>query len=183
MVLKEGLERRRPSVHGCSVPVHTQSTPEIGVEWTPQENTGYHYIFFKMPNCYMAILKWEFGIGLRDKQMLNFDWETKGCMRAGGATYDRGLDKHQSWSWLGQGKEGKAATGGYSRAGVEDSHLNAACLSYWQEQWRMRWRCHANVRLEYILMGWMIEYAVLVNLVDVVVTIQWPSSSLGFSQV
>ena len=30
-----------------------------------------------MPNYHMAILKQEFGIGLRDKQKLNFDWETE----------------------------------------------------------------------------------------------------------
>ena len=34
------------------------------------------------------------------------------------------------------GKEGKAATAGYSWAGVEDSHLNAACLSCWRIWWK-----------------------------------------------
>ena len=130
-----GLERRvlkgkRLCMCGCNGPVCTQSTPEIGVKWTPQENTCYHYHFL-IPNCHTAILKWEFGIVLRDKQKLNFEWEAKRYMRAGGATYDQWLDKHQSWSWLGQGMEGKAAMGGYSRAGVNDSHLNATCLSYW----------------------------------------------------
>ena len=32
MVFKEGLERNRPNVHDWNVPVHTQSTPEIGVK-------------------------------------------------------------------------------------------------------------------------------------------------------
>ena len=77
----------------------------------------------------MAILKWEFGIRPRDKQKLNFDWEPKKCMGMGGSTYDQWLDRHQSWSWFGQGKAGKAAMGGYSRAEVEDSCLNAACVS------------------------------------------------------
>ena len=31
----------------------------------------------------MAILKEEFGIGPRDKQRLNFEWETKKCMGMG----------------------------------------------------------------------------------------------------
>ena len=65
----------------------------------------------------MAILKWEFGIGLRGKKMLNLDGETKTC-GDGGATYDQWLDRHQSWSRLGQGMEGKAAMGGYNRAEV-----------------------------------------------------------------
>ena len=65
----------------------------------------------------MAILKWEFGIELRGKQKLNLDGETKTC-GGGGATYDQWLDRHQSWSWLGQGMEGKAAMGGCDRAVV-----------------------------------------------------------------
>ena len=35
-----------------------------------------------------------------------------------GATYDQWLDRHQLWPQLGQGMEGKAAMGGYNRAGV-----------------------------------------------------------------
>ena len=46
----------------------------------------------------MAILKQEFGIGLRDKQKLNFDWVTERYMGTGGATYDWQLDRHQLWS-------------------------------------------------------------------------------------
>ena len=38
------------------------------------------------------------------------------------------------WSQLGQGKVGKAATDGYSRVGVEDSHLNAMPVSATDEQ-------------------------------------------------
>ena len=41
----------------------------------------------------MAILKWEFGIGLRSKQKLNLDGETEMCGH-GGATYDQWLDRH-----------------------------------------------------------------------------------------
>ena len=37
----------------------------------------------------MAILKWEFGIGLRDKQKLNFEWETEKMCGDGGSTYDQ----------------------------------------------------------------------------------------------
>ena len=65
----------------------------------------------------MAILKWEFGIGLGGKQKLNFYGETEMC-GGGDATYDQWSDRHQSWSWLGLGTEGKAATGGCDRAVV-----------------------------------------------------------------
>ena len=51
-------------------------------------------------------------------QKRNLDGETKMCVGMGGATYDQWLDRHQPWSRLGQGMEGKAAMGGYSRAGV-----------------------------------------------------------------
>ena len=41
-----------------------------------------------MSNCHMAILKQEFGIGLRDKQKINLDGETEMC-GGGGAIYDQ----------------------------------------------------------------------------------------------
>ena len=65
----------------------------------------------------MAILKWEFGIGLRGKQKLNLDGETEMC-GDGGATYDQWLDRHQPWSQLGHGMEGETATGGCNGAEV-----------------------------------------------------------------
>ena len=71
--------------------------------------TFFFFFFFWMPNCHTAILKWEFGIGPRDKQKLNFDEGTERCGDGG---------RHQPWSQLGQGMEGKAATVGYDRAGV-----------------------------------------------------------------
>ena len=48
-----GLERTRPGVRGHNVPVHTPSTPEIGVKWTPQEDTC--YLFFSFFKCQIAI--------------------------------------------------------------------------------------------------------------------------------
>ena len=82
----------------------------------------------KLPYGYF---KTKFGIGPRDKQKLNFEWETEIYMGPEGATYDQWLDRHQSWSWLGQGIEGEAAMGGYSRAGVCASHLSATYFCYW----------------------------------------------------
>ena len=57
---KKGLERNRLSVHDWNVPVHTQGTPEIGVKWTPQENTCHHYFFLnaKLPYSYFKMRIW-----------------------------------------------------------------------------------------------------------------------------
>ena len=76
----------------------------------------------------MAILKWEFGIGPRGKQKLNFEWETEIYMGTGGATCDQWLDRHQSWSQLGQGMEGDAAMGGCKEPWYENPIFNTACL-------------------------------------------------------
>ena len=91
---------------------------------------------FKMPNCHTAILKWEFGIGPRDKQKLNFEWETKVSAWGQGA-----LPLTSDWintshgHGLGQGKVGKVATGGYGRAEVEDSHLRCHLSQLWMNGW------------------------------------------------
>ena len=113
-----------------------------------------------MPNCHTAILKWEFGIGPRDKQKLNLEWKTKRYVGTRGTTYDQWLDKHQSWSWLGQGKEGKAAMGGYTEPWYENPILNATCFSYGKMKDEMMvlcqcWTC-AHDTDEMVNQGWQI---------------------------
>ena len=135
---------------------YAHSTPEIVVKWTPQENTCYHY-FFLMPNCHMAFLKWEFGIGLRDKQKLNFEWETERYMGTRGATYDQWLNKHQSWSWLGQGMEGKAVTAG-QRCVIPILMLSVARTND-------EWSDDAMPMLDLCSYWWDGELTVVVNLV------------------
>ena len=55
-------------------------------------STGEHLLpftfYFFNSKLHMAILKQEFGIGLRGKQKLNLDGETEMC-GGGGATYDQ----------------------------------------------------------------------------------------------
>ena len=88
MVLKEGLEKKRPSVHGCNVPVHTQSTPER----CEVNSTGEHLLplpfFFlpKLPYGYFKMRIWHRDTG---QTKLNFDWETETCVGMGGATYNQ----------------------------------------------------------------------------------------------
>ena len=73
----------------------------------------------------------KFGVRLRGKQKLNFEWGTENMYGLGVLPVTNDWIRHQSWSQLGQGMEGEAAMGGYSRAGVCVSHLNATYFCYW----------------------------------------------------
>ena len=82
-----------------------------------------------MPNCHTAILKQEFGIGPRDKQKLNFGWETERYMGTGVLPMtDDWIDTSRGHG-LGREKEGKAAMGGCTEPCYENSILHATCFS------------------------------------------------------
>ena len=106
---------------------HTRNRCEVN-------STGEHLLpllFFKMPNWHTAILKWEFGIGLRDKQKLNLEGKCQKYIRGKGC-YLWPRQENTCLVTVGDYRGREGSYGWLHRAMVWEPHLEC-CLSQLQE--------------------------------------------------
>ena len=83
----------------------------------------FFFVLKKKPNCHTAILKWECGIGLRDKQKLNLEGKCQKCIWGKGCYLWMRPENSSHSHGLGTTGRGGAAYRWLHRAGFHNSHF------------------------------------------------------------
>ena len=86
----------------------------------------------------MTILKWEFGIGLRDKQKLNLDGKCQKYVRGVVLPMTKAR-KHLPKSWLGTTAGREVSYGWLHRAVIWEPHLECHLFQLQGKKWWVKW--------------------------------------------